>query len=519
MTITLAQALLVGLVYFAANTSFLAGLGYFTTWRPLVNGLLVGVILGDPVRGAQVGALINVLYLGYMSVGGTLGIGDAALAGILGATVTISAAVPDATQAIGLGVLAGVLLGNLGFPLLSLRMALDNRIVRRIDQEAEQGDTRAIVWWHIAPAQALLLAITLPAAAILALVVPPLVNAGVSLAPSFILRGIGLAGTSLAAALGISLAMKFVFKGRGILAFLGGFALYALTQADIGLYVFAVLVLLAASDLAKTGALVGLLRKRSGALSFILWQFFSHSSYSYERLQGSGLAAALAPAIQRLYRSPQERASALRRHLAFFNVEPNWGSAVVGVALKLEEEHAAGLTAAETIVATKQALMGAISGFGDTVSQGAILPLILSIGLSMSLAPAGGTWSIAGVLAYLAIICPLMLAISIASFSAGYEMGRSAIVAILSNQTLKRWVAIAELAGAFMLGVLSAMRSVIGLPVTAGSALPNLLFNAGAQLGLVLLCYMLVKKLEVKPTLILIAAVVVGILAAAGGMI
>ncbi len=88
--ITVPQALLVGLIYYAANTSFLGGLAYFTTWRPLVNGFLVGLVLGDPVRGAMAGGLVNVLYLGYLSVGGTLGIGDAALAGITGAVAAIA---------------------------------------------------------------------------------------------------------------------------------------------------------------------------------------------------------------------------------------------------------------------------------------------------------------------------------------------------------------------------------------------------------------------------------------------
>ena len=46
MNITLLQAVLIGLTYYIANTSFLGGQAYFTTWRPLVNGTLVGFILG-----------------------------------------------------------------------------------------------------------------------------------------------------------------------------------------------------------------------------------------------------------------------------------------------------------------------------------------------------------------------------------------------------------------------------------------------------------------------------------------
>ncbi len=519
MPVSLPQALLIGLLYFAANTSFLGGLGYFTTWRPLVNGLLVGIVLGDPERGLMTGALINILYLGYMSVGGTLGTGDAALAGILGSTVAITAAVPDSAQAAGLGVLVGVLLGNLGFALLSLRMSLDNRIVRRIEQCADRGNSRAVVWWNIVPAQALLLAITLPAAGILAYVVPPLLNAILVMAPSFLLRGLGLAGSSLAAALGIALAMKFVFTGRGVPAFLVGFALYTLTQADFGILMPAALILLAARELAAARIRPKEIYGRSSWLAFILWQFFSHSSYSFERLQGSGLAAALAPAIGRLYPDAQERTQALQRHLAFFNVEPNWGSVLAGTMLKLEEEHAIGRTSAASIIETRQVLMGAISGFGDSVSQGALLPLVLSTALPVVMQPHGLVPPAAGVLIYLALICPLMLAISSGAFFAGYRKGRDAVVAILSSPMLKRWIAVAETAGAFMLGVLAATRTVTGLTISTGNSPASLLLNAAGQLTIVMLCYLLVKPLNIKPSYILIGAVVISLVAAAMGLV
>ena len=516
MAITLVQALLIGLVYFAANTSFLAGLGYFTTWRPVVNGLLVGVILGDPVRGATVGALINVLYLGYMSVGGTLGIGDAALASILGATVGVTVSIASPTQAIGIGVLTGVLAGNLGFSLLSLRMKLDNRIVHRMDLAAERGDANAIVWLNIIPAQALLLVITTLPAAVLGLALPSIVNFLITLAPLVVLKGLGLAGTGLAGALGIALAMKFVFKGRGVIVFLIGYAFIAVTEINIAIFVIAAIVLLLASDLVKLGRQTSGLGWNRATGAFLLWQFFSHSSYSFERLQGSGVASAFAPALRRLYPVMADRVAALKRHLAFFNVEPNWGSVVIGATLKMEEQHAAGVIDAETVIATKQVLMGTVSGFGDTVSQGAILPLLLSTGLSISLSTPASAWPAMGVVTYLALICPVMLAISAACFNAGYAQGRDAVVAILGNPRLKWWVAIAELVCAFMLGVLAAMQNVTGLHLNT-AMLSQPLVDIPLRLGVVMLFYLLVQRLHIKPTIVLAGAVIAGVFIAISG--
>lgn len=518
MALTLEQSLLVGLLYFAANTSFLGGLGYFTTWRPMVNGLLVGLILGDPVRGTTIGALINVLYLGYISVGGTLGIGDAALAGIMGATIGISLHVVDPTQAIGIGVLGGIVAGSLGFPLLSLRMKLDNRIVHLMDRAAAHFAIHTIEWLNIALAQALLLLITTLPVLCLSLAVPPFVNLAVNNLPAWTLRSLGIAGTGVTGALGIALAMKSVFKGRGVIVFLLGFAIIAIAEINVAMFVIAALALLLASDLVKLAwPRVGFGRNRATGV-FLLWQFFSHSSYSYERLQGSGVASALAPALRRMYTTPTDKVAALQRHLTFFNVEPNWGSVVIGAILKMEEQHAAKQVDVDAIISTRQSLMGAVSGFGDRVSQGAILPLLLSIGIAIVLSANNTGGMITGVVTYLVLICPVMVAISAWCFFAGCSDGRDAVINILGSNRLKWWIGIAELCGAFMLGVLAAMKGVTGLHLSNLELLPPVI-DAMLRFGLVAVFYIFVQRLHVRPTLILTAVVLVSLLAGFIGVI
>jgi PTS system mannose-specific IID component len=521
MMISPLQALLVGLLYFAANTSFLAGLGYFTTWRPLVNGLLVGLALGDPLHGLYAGAAINLLYLGYLSVGGTLGIGDAALAGILGATAAIAVAPLNPADAVGIGVIAGVLLGNLGFPLLTLRMRLDNRIVQRMERAAAHGEANKIVWLNIAGGQGLLLAITVPAAAVLAFLIAPVLQSILPLLPGWLWHGLGVAGTGLAGALGIALAMKFVFKGYGIALFFAGFLLVAGLGLNPTLPVLAGLILCGLSYLLRS-LLAGHIHLPRAVSTYALWQFFSHSSYSFERLQGSGVASALAPALQRLYPDVPARAQALERNLTFSNVEPNWGSVLLGVLLNMEEARAG----ATSIAATRQALMGAVSGFGDSVSQGAILPLMLSIGLGLSLSGSNAFSPALGVVVYLALICPLMLVISGVSFNIGYTRGRDGALAILGNMTLKRWVQIAEWLGALMLGALVALLagasvaipSFTGLHLNLLSGLAGGLLNSVVLLALVLVLYALVQKMRLKPAWILLGLCVIGILLAALGV-
>lgn len=55
----------------------------FTWNRPLLAGFVTGIILGDPVQGAIIGAGINMIYLGFISAGGAQ-MGDPAFAGYVG---------------------------------------------------------------------------------------------------------------------------------------------------------------------------------------------------------------------------------------------------------------------------------------------------------------------------------------------------------------------------------------------------------------------------------------------------
>ena len=80
MEISIIQAVLCGIVYWLAvgNLPFV---GLWSLQRPLVCGLVTGLILGHPVQGAVIGATINLVYLGFMSAGGSMP-ADMALAGI-----------------------------------------------------------------------------------------------------------------------------------------------------------------------------------------------------------------------------------------------------------------------------------------------------------------------------------------------------------------------------------------------------------------------------------------------------
>ena len=104
--ITIIQAVLCGIVYWLAvgNLPFA---GLWSLQRPLVCGAITGLILGHPVEGAVIGATINLVYLGFMSAGGSMP-ADMALAGVLGTTYAIAGGL-DTKTALALAVPIGIL--------------------------------------------------------------------------------------------------------------------------------------------------------------------------------------------------------------------------------------------------------------------------------------------------------------------------------------------------------------------------------------------------------------------------
>ncbi|MGY3748737.1 PTS mannose/fructose/sorbose/N-acetylgalactosamine transporter subunit IIC [Vagococcus acidifermentans] len=156
MQISIVQSILIGLVYYLGinGTPWITLVGTHGWMRPLVNGTIVGLILGDPVQGCIIGAAINLPYLAFISAGGTVAM-DPALAGTLGTALAMAANVEPAVA-----VTLAVPLGLLGTLVWVAHMTVDITFVHMADKAAEKGDIDRINFLHIVPPQLFLLAIT-----------------------------------------------------------------------------------------------------------------------------------------------------------------------------------------------------------------------------------------------------------------------------------------------------------------------------------------------------------------------
>jgi PTS system mannose-specific IID component len=526
MQISLVQAVLISLAAYLGSSTWFAGVGYFTVYRPLVGGTIVGLILGDPVAGMQLGAAINAIYLGFISTGGSLP-GDLIFAGYIGTALGLVAGL-DAPTALSLV----VPLGLLGSGIWFFRLTVDSLFVHWADAFAERGSTRGVAAMNLWPGQLLLLLLYGIPTFIIVYFGSSAVQSVVATIPPKLVEGLAMVGGMLPA-LGIGMLLNYMAQGRLMGFYLLGFLLAAYLQLPTP--AIALLGAVAASlHIQYSGMLTGVesmapgdatahLSRRESVLSrshligsWFRWLTFSHSCYNYERLQGLGFAHGMTAIIDRLYTAKDEIAAALRRHLMFFNTEPNVGAVVHGVAVAMEEQRAAGAgeITDEAISSVKSGLMGPLAGIGDSLTQGLITPTLLALGIG--LAQQG---NLAGPVLYVILVSAAIIGISYFTWMQGYRWGKVAVERILRAGLLHPLTEGATVLGLTVVGALTAtaVQLTTKMSVSVGPQTVNIqtdvldkILKGVLPLGLTLLIWWLLAK-KVSPLRVVAILFVVGL--------
>jgi PTS system mannose-specific IID component len=525
MQITWIQAVLISLAAYLGSSTWFVGVGYFTVYRPLIGGTIVGLILGDPVAGMQLGAAINAIYLGFISTGGSLP-GDLIFAGYIGTALGLAAGL-DAPTALALV----VPLGLLGSGIWFFRLTVDSLFVHWADSFAERGNVRGVVATNLWPGQLLLLLLYGIPTFVIVYFGASAVQSVMAIVPPKLVEGLAMVGGMLPA-LGIGMLLNYMAQWRLMGFFLLGFLLA--TYLQLPTLIIALLGAIAASlHIQYSGMLQSevkapferpssapategrsLLSRSDLIGAWFRWLTFSHSCYNYERLQGLGFAHAMAPIISRLYTTEDELAAAVKRHLVFFNTEPNVGAVVHGVAVAMEEQRADGANeiTGEVINSVKSGLMGPLAGIGDSLTQGLITPTLLALGIG--LAQQG---NLAGPVLYLILESAAIIGISYFTWMQGYRWGKVAVERILRAGLLRPITEGATVLGLTVVGALAAtvVQLSTKLTITVGPQTVNIqsdvldkILKGALPLGLTLLIWWLLARKRSALTVILIVFVV-----------
>src|SRR5437660_11013860 len=118
-----------------------------------------------------------------------------------------------------------------------------------------------------------------------------------------------------------------------------------------------------------------------------MWRHFItlQWSWNYERMQALGYCFSMLPIINKVYQTKEERIAAMKRHLVFYNTNPQVGSPpIFGATVALEAQREGAV-----VDSLKIGLMGPMAGIGDTVQAILFRPIVAVLAGSLALAGSG----------------------------------------------------------------------------------------------------------------------------------
>lgn len=115
------------------------------------------------------------------------------------------------------------------------------------------------------------------------------------------------------------------------------------------------------------------------------------ASYTYERMQGIGIAVAEEPLLEPLAPTPERARAARGRAAQYFNAHPFLAGAAVGALARAELDGEPG----ERILRLRTALSGPLGALGDQLFWAGIVPAVMGLVL-IAVAAGLGLWPIAG---------------------------------------------------------------------------------------------------------------------------
>lgn len=237
--------------------------------------------------------------------------------------------------------------------------------------------------------------------------------------------------------------------------------------------------------------------------------------WNYERQMNTAFMWGISKTLDRLYPDPEDLGKKKERYnaaLEFFNITPQCGAFVLGLTAAMEEEYAEHPDTfnPEMITNVKTALMGPLSGIGDSLFQGTVRIIAMSIGIS--LAQKG---SILGPIIAMLISFAVSFPITWFGGKLGYVKGQEVIHQISESNLMDKVMYGCSIAGLIVVGGMCATLVNITTPIVYNETLVLQDVLNGIMPCLIPLCltgimYYFVKK-GVHPIVIVISCFVVGI--------
>ena len=250
----------------------------------------------------------------------------------------------------------------------------------------------------------------------------------------------------------------------------------------------------------------------------LFWRSIPYEhSWNYERMGNVGFTWAIMPILKKLYPQKDKFIHALKRNLELYNMTPYIVTLPLGISVAMEEANASNEDFDETsISAVKLALMGPLSGIGDSFFWGTLRVLATGIGTTLAL-----KGSILGpILFFLVFNVPHYIIRYYGTFL-GYSLGSNVINNVENSGMMDKITKYASMIGMMVVGAMTQeMVSVnfitkigVGKSASTVQSLLDGIFPGIATLALFGVTYWMLKK-KLNPLLIMFIILVVSIAAA-----
>lgn len=179
---------------------------------------------------------------------------------------------------------------------------------------------------------------------------------------------------------------------------------------------------------------------------------FAGRSGGQTRQHAVGFIYSLLPALNRYYPSEAEHSEALVRHTTFYNITQNVGTFAMGLVASMEKENSENKDFdPQSIVAIKTALMGPMSGIGDSIFWGVLRVIAAGVGINLAL-----QGSILGPIMFLLIYNIPSIACRYYLTFAGFSVGSGFLESMHTSGSMKTLTKAASTVGLIMIGGMTA---------------------------------------------------------------
>lgn len=504
------------------------GYGYWMVSRPIFAGPLVGLIMGDVQTGLIVGGSVELMYMGILPIGGSVP-PNAQIAGMLS---TVFAIANGGNPEVGIALALPI--GMLAQLLIMFAWNINILLMHQADKYIEAGKIKQMELIHLSGLIIFFITFFIPT--YLAIFFgSEFVNGVVSGMPVMLTDGLKVA-SGILPAVGMAMLLKMMNLKKFWPFFMMGFVFAIYFKIDvlaISLIGFAIAAALYKMRNEKeedddfddeeevVEESVGILTNKELRSTFFR-SFFSMTSINYERYCSLGFAYAMVPALKKLYPNQSDLNEALKRHNEFFNCHPYTGNAVIGVSLALEEQRAMGKPiTAEAISSTKAALMGPLSGIGDSIFKATFMTVFAAIGAGLALD--------GNMIGPVIFIVPNILLNVVSRWyfiKYGHKLGTQLVTKMKSSNLIERFVEGSTIVGMMVVAAMSVSFVKLNIVYTwtfgekqiVLQELLNAIFPSLLPLCLVLLFYRILTKNQKGMYVCVILSFVIGILGKAIGM-